>query len=342
MSAQGFNSYSDDLDGIRDQAAQWVVREDRGLSRSEKYAFQSWLKADPKHEEAYDQSRASWYHFRSLSVALRSPTQEPQSLFTRWPILAGLAAAALICGFIIYQRYGPQIDLNTVAATHSTPLPITRRLADGSIARLKADAEIEEIYTPQERRVRLVRGEAFFTVEKDKSRPFYVEANQTTVRAVGTAFSVRIQPNEVNILVTEGTVQVTPPKIAAADPAQSKIRSAQVEAGHRAIVTSSQVEKITEVLVSSVSTSEIVNSLAWNVPMLELAGSTLGELATSFTQQSGQKIEITDPELRAVRIGGRFPNQDVEGFVRVMEEIYDVQSERRPDGTLVLRKKTKT
>jgi ferric-dicitrate binding protein FerR (iron transport regulator) len=73
--------------------------------------------------------------------------------------------------------------------------------------------------------------------------------------------------------------------------------------------------------------------------MLELAGSTLGDLATAFTQQSGQKIEITDPLLRAVRIGGRFPNQDVEGFVRVMEEIYNVESERRADGTLVLTKK---
>jgi transmembrane sensor len=200
-----------EIEAIRDQAAQWVVREDRGLSPVEQRAFQSWLKADPRHATAYGQSTASWRHFHSLSAALRKPAQEPQSFLSHWPVLAGVAAAALICGLIIYQRSGPVFETRPLAANLSVPLPITRRLADGSIARLKADAEIEEIYTPQERRVRLVRGEAFFTVEKDKARPFYVEAGNTTVRAVGTAFSVRLQPHEVNILVTEGTVQVMPP-----------------------------------------------------------------------------------------------------------------------------------
>jgi transmembrane sensor len=328
-----------ELEAIRDQAAQWVVREDRGLSPVEQRAFQSWLKADPRHATAYGQSTASWRHFQSLSAALRNPAQEPQPLLSRWPVLAGLAAAALICALIIYQRSTPAFETSPLASNLSAPLPITRRLADGSIARLKADAEIEEIYTPQERRVRLVRGEAFFTVEKDKVRPFYVEAGNTTVRAVGTAFSVRLQTHEVNILVTEGTVQVTPPPPTVGAEMHMAATPARVEAGHRAIVASSPREKVPEVLVSPVTTAEIVNSLAWNVPMLELAGSTLGDLATAFTQQSGQKIEITDPLLRAVRIGGRFPHQDVEGFVRVMEEIYNVQSERRADGTLVLSKK---
>ena len=65
---------------------------------------------------------------------------------SHWPVLAGLAAAALICGLIIYQRSGPVFETRPLAANLSVPLPITRRLADGSIARLKADAEIEEIY----------------------------------------------------------------------------------------------------------------------------------------------------------------------------------------------------
>jgi len=328
-----------ELEAIRDHAAEWVVREDRGLSPLEQRAFQSWLKSDPRHATAYGQSTASWRHFHSLGAALSNPAQEPQPLLSQWPVLAGLAAAVMICGLIIYQRFTPAFETSPLASNLSIPLPITRRLADGSIARLKADAEIEEIYTPQERRVRMVRGEAFFTVEKDKARPFYVEAGNTTVRAVGTAFSVRLQTHEVNILVTEGTVHVTPPPPTVGAEMHMAATPARVEAGHRAIVASSPREKVPEVLVSPVTTAEIVNSLAWNVPMLELAGSTLGDLATAFTQQSGQKIEITDPLLRAVRIGGRFPNQDVEGFIRVMEEIYNVQSERRADGTLVLSKK---
>jgi ferric-dicitrate binding protein FerR (iron transport regulator) len=91
-------------------------------------------------------------------------------------------------------------------------------------------------------------------------------------------------------------------------------------------------------VVSAVSPAEIARTLAWNSALLELGGSTLGELAAAFAAQSGRRIEFADPALRAVRIGGLFPNEDADGFVRVLEEVYDVKSERRADGTIVLRK----
>jgi transmembrane sensor len=73
--------------------------------------------------------------------------------------------------------------------------------------------------------------------------------------------------------------------------------------------------------------------------MLELGGATLGELAATFAQRSGRRIEIADATLATVRIGGRFPTDDVDGFVRALAEIYDVESEQRPDGSIVLRRR---
>ena len=81
----------------------------------------------------------------------------------------------------------------------------------------------------------------------------------------------------------------------------------------------------------------IARSLAWQAPMVDLAGATVRELAAGFAQRTGRRIEVADRALAAVRIGGRLPDDDVEGFVRALEEVYGVLVERRPDGVIVLR-----
>ena len=52
-------------------------------------------------------------------------------------------------------------------------------------------------------------GEAYFTVAKNPGRPFVVAAGGVGVRAVGTAFNVRLDSDAVEVLVTEGRVQVS-------------------------------------------------------------------------------------------------------------------------------------
>jgi len=114
--------------------------------------------------------------------------------------------------------------------------------------------------------------------------------------------------------------------------------AAMVRAGHRAVVALESEPQTPPVVVMAVSPEEIARMLAWNEPMLELAGATLGELVAEFAQRSGRRVEMGDPALSAVRIGGRFPTDDVDGFVRALEEIYAVKAEHRADGGIVLRK----
>lgn len=274
----------------------------------------------------------------------RAPAPDPATapawrMRGEWSVIGGLAAAVVLALIAVDRPWrasepGP-IQAAEPTAPNPPPVPnapATRLLADGSVVRLKDAAEIVESFTPGERRVRLVRGEAFFTVAKDADRPFFVGVGEVTVRAVGTAFSVQFEPKTVNVLVTEGTVRVTPaaPVNGLADAA-----SALVVAGHRAVVAH---ESATTVAVTAVSMDEMARVLAWNVPMLELAGATLGELVRAFSTQTGRRIEIGDPALAEVRIGGRFPTDDAEGFVRVLEEIYSLKAERTADGVIVLKK----
>jgi len=319
-----------------------VVRQDRTLSADERSELEAWLAADPRHARAFTWSSASWKTFRGLGQSVSRAhglDSAPSPRLTRSVLgLLAAAAAVVLLGVVSLRTFQSETSpAVTLAQTRSTP--IKRPLADGSLAWLNADAEIREIFTPGERRVRLVRGEAFFTVTKDPTRPFLVEAGRVTVRAIGTAFAVRLESDLIDVLVTEGTVQVTQPAATTPSPTDQHLEtsSARVEAGHRAVVTVSALNPHERLAVSPVSAAEIARSLAWYEPMLDLAGATLKELVAAFARESDRRIEIADPALGDVRIGGRFPTLDVDGFVRVLEEIYDVKSERRPDGTLVLR-----
>src|SRR5207245_2615866 len=59
-------------------------------------------------------------------------------------------------------------------------------LADGSKVTLNTASAVRADYTGRERRLTLVRGEAFFDVAKDPTRPFMVTAGSRQVIAVGT------------------------------------------------------------------------------------------------------------------------------------------------------------
>jgi len=86
------------------------------------------------------------------------------------------------------------------------------QLNDGTVVWLNADSEIEypSVFTGSERRV-AIKGEAFFEVAKDPSRPFRVEVGESTVEAVGTAFNINthLKQGQIKTILTEGKIKVS-------------------------------------------------------------------------------------------------------------------------------------
>ncbi len=339
------SSSSDPTDAaIRETAASWAVRQDRSLSLEEGAELKRWLAADARHAEAFDQAMASWDFFRGLGRQVgRTPTASAVPAFTQvrrfWGTLA--AAAALVFAFVWFEHRPlgriarVEGDVSAMVAVEST----TRWLPDGSMVRLKSGAEIVDHFTTDERRIRLIRGEAFFAVAKDPARPFLIEVQGVTVRAVGTAFTVRLHTQIVDVLVTEGSVQVLTPQTFPSIPHPHAADSAApvIGAGYRATVARGSDQRLSPVVITAVPAEEIARVRAWGDPMLELGGATLADLVIKFEKYSGRRIEIKDPALKAVGIGGRFPLTDLDGFLRALDEIYNVETQVLPDGALELR-----
>jgi transmembrane sensor len=197
------------------------------------------------------------------------------------------------------------------------------------------------------RRLALVRGEAYFTVAKNPARPFLVGARAVDVRAVGTAFNVRMEESKVEVLVTEGRVQInraTPSTTTSgtesgATGATTMTTSApMITAGQRVSVSANEKASRFALEVVPVDAVAIQDALAWKAPRLVFVDTPLAEVVRQFNRQNRVQLEIGDPDLARRLVGGTFRADQVESFVRLLEESRDITAERPDTSRIVLRR----
>ena len=309
-------------------AARWLARQDRGLTPTEQDEFLQWLTEDPQHRQCLARQQQSWRELDALAQWRPAHSARPNpDLLARepairrgpavWLTLGAAAALVIVAGFIGFSR-------RTAAPETLPSRAVTARdfdqkvLEDGSVIDLNRGGEIEVRYTPAERQVWLTRGEAHFTVAKNPSRPFIVRAGKVDVRAVGTAFNVRLDPSLVEVLVTEGQVQVRPPADAETLPI--------LAAGQRALVP-----EVGRTRIDTVSTEEMSRLLAWQPRQLEFDSARLADVIAAFNRHNRLQLELGNATLADLPVGASFRSTNVEGFVRLLESSFDIRAERHGD-----------
>jgi transmembrane sensor len=255
---------------------------------------------------------------------------------------AGCAVLLLAAGFVWQTRPGAPDAITPVEALNAVAsAPARRVLPDGSVVELKDGAQITFDYSGPLRRVTLQKGEAHFAVAGNKQRPFIVEASGVEVRAVGTAFSVQLGSQAVEVLVTEGRVSVTPqaglPEPAQADRVAPLPILTFVDAGSRCVVNLEQTAAPVAPLVAEVSPVELDERLAWRVPRLEFSGTPLGQAIPMFNQYARVKLVIDDPALESLELSGVLRADNTDSLLRLLETEFRIMAEPRGD-EIVLRK----
>ena len=243
------------------------------------------------------------------------------------------AALALAGGIGWYLQSRRIVPPEVYATTADSYQRVT--LEDGSVAELNASSEIQVNYTPAERRVQLVHGEAHFTVAKNKERPFWVEADSVKVRAVGTAFDVRITDREIDVLVTEGKVSLAKNETGGETAADSAPEPAKIAAGQRAVVDTSNPAAAP--VIENVSPATISDVLAWQGVHLVFAATPLADVISEFNRRNPVQIELGDSALGVLPISGSFRPENVEGFVRLLAQGGDISVDRPSANRIILR-----
>jgi transmembrane sensor len=330
-------------------AADWLARRDRGLTASEQDAFLQWLAQDPRHGEWFALHRRTVGDFGALAHWRPEHSEEanpdllaPPVRRATWAIPIGLAAAvAIVVG--AWRWHETAAEAGIVAPTAAKEVE-RRILADGSSVELNRGASVTAAFGSTERRVNLMQGEALFDVRKEDPRPFIVRAGNVDVRAVGTAFAVRLGPATVEVLVTEGRVALVTETESAAGRVEAignshgdvaPVLSPELVAGQRATV--SRTGSTTPEIVS-VTSAETARLLAWQPQLLDFSSAPLEAAVREFNRRNRIQFVVGDPTLAAMPIVASIRSDNVDGFARVLAAMPGVEVERG-EHEIVLRRR---
>jgi transmembrane sensor len=171
---------------------------------------------------------------------------------------------------------------------------------------LNTNTKLQVDVTATERRVSLTRGEAFFEVAKDPTRPFVVMAGDRRIVAVGTQFSVRREGNELRVLVAEGTVRLE--------------KATSIERPDQVLLTAGTVVRAEAdaVLIREQGVGQVEQLLSWRSGYLVFDKTPLAEAVAEFNRYNERQVVIDDPKIAAIAVGGNFRATNVDAFVRLI------------------------
>jgi ferric-dicitrate binding protein FerR (iron transport regulator) len=328
------------LSDARIRSADWIVdlytSNDLGSLLPQ---FLAWLKASPENRHEYCRMEEIWRGLADLQdrgllsdLLLRTPPASlldphpnvgsrsiPLPRLLRWhqhwtrPVLAAcvtvVISAILFCG-PIQQFVHPPIPCDTCKIAHGSfasdiaDKQTLLNLIDGSTISLHPNARVTLDLSSSHRLVRLDRGAALFHVSQNRVVPFYVQVGPTTVRVVGTTFSVENKGRDgVTIVVLEGAVTVR---------TRNDTSDLVVRAGDIAEVDAGGIHLVHE------SASGLEERLAWAPGHLHFEGETLAKAAAAFNRYNRRQISV-DAEIAHLIISGAFPSNDPEGFAKALQ-----------------------
>jgi transmembrane sensor len=219
----------------------------------------------------------------------------------RWHLGAGLAAAAVLtagavlAGRELFDGGGSEPAAAERVVTVPRGERAQFRLSDGTQVLLGGGSTLRHpgAFAGRSREVTL-EGEAYFTVEHDKRRPFRVRAGNLIATDLGTEFLVRAYPEnaEARVVVRSGTVAV---------------RSAQApdSTPPGRVVRPGQAGRIDAQGVPRVEEADTAAYFAWTTGTLVFDGTPLREALPQLSRWYDLDFRLADSSLGAIPLSGR-------------------------------------
>ena len=323
--------HASDRDAIIEEAADWAIELDAGpLGEADRARLLAWLRTSPVHVEEFLRMSAMFEdvsltditgNVEAIVPANDDAAAGKRPLKRFMPILSGAVAACalLAVGLTILPEImssGPviieHISADTIKGEREEVV-----LEDGTRVTLNTDSEVEFLLTADMRAARIGKGEAFFSVARDAERPFYVIADDTAVRVLGTAFSTRLRDDGTELQVEEGRVTFgRTTELRALNAASLSELSFRDEvtlgAGDAAFWRdgAGRPERRT------IASDEIA---AWRSGLLVFRQTSLREVAAEFNRFNTEQIVVRSEDLAGETLSADFATDDVEGFLRFLE-----------------------
>jgi len=316
-------------EAIRQQAALWAVKmAERSLTEDEEREMTAWFEADPLHADALIKAQQQWLALGALSrstsadallktgsstvIPLATKTKDRRR-WSHWATAAVIVLASLPALFLL-----PDAWLHW-QADHYTATGEIRQvtLPDGSRVDLDSHSAIALDFNNEERRVRLLSGNAWFIVaplSKDEIRPFRVEAEGGITQALGTQFSIDLNSGGADVAVHEHSVRVS-------------------YQGQSLVLNEQQGARYGDNHLTRHTFSP--SQFAWRRGWLIIDKQSVSDAVAQINRYQGPKVIVVNPSLRKRVVSGTFALSPPENAIETLRQTLGAEQVTLPGMTLL-------
>ena len=203
-------------------------------------------------------------------------------------ILGALGAATYLASEPVFVRL--TADFSTSKTAQITTL------ASGDVAHLDASSAVVDGTEDGTRKVKLLRGSAFFDVVSD-GRPFIVALGEAEVSVRGTAFETAYLPDGLSVSVTEGIVYV-----------RVEDMTWQLEAGQS--LTWSQENGVSNDIIP------VEDIASWRTDQLVAEDMSIDRVVDILERRLPGSVMVVGRDLSETRVSGTFDLDDPHAALR--------------------------
>jgi transmembrane sensor len=298
------------------EATDWLLRL-REAEDAEVYeAFEAWIVAAPANASAWAElgrvsqtvtvalEQAGAAPARTLGMVFqrrRNATARGRQIGPRLTRRTAVAAVAASIAAMVAVAVAPDAVLSIrsdyMSGVHQLR---TVQLQDGSVLTLAPRSAVSVDFEGETRRVRLLRGDAYFEVARNPDRPFTVSSSRLKTTVLGTGFEVRSASDQPLVGVRHGRVRV------------------QAETGASRELTSGEGVHLGPTGDLQLFETDPENVAAWRRKQLIVEGRPVAEVVDALRPWYGGVILARGHRLNSDRVTGVYDLNDPVGALTAL------------------------
>jgi transmembrane sensor len=314
---------------VDDVAAEWFARVRSGsMSTAERNDLAIWRASNAAHEAAYGDFEKAWSVMGTAAgheavramraIALSGIAPEKHPYWRYWGLAAAitLAIGALFAWRSLSEKGYPLLIANG-SPLYSTDVGerSTVALEDGSTVVLNTQTRLRVALTGTTREVILLRGQALFDVAEDERRPFIVHAGNRRIVALGTAFDVRVEANDVRVTLVSGRVAVDEVRVG---ESKKSLRRAELAPGQQLLASNGQAD--------AVRPTDIRRVTSWRDGRLVFENEPLANVVAEVNRYSHRQVVLAESSLGELRVSGTFRTGSPTNFIAALREYFPIEA----------------
>lgn len=296
-------------------------------TEAEKKQFDQWLGESESNKDLFEKNKILWnrldgvyahstFDLSAAKKSIRSRIQDKKQAAKQRKMRAWISAAAsvlLLIGLGLSAIYLSNQNLRNKIVYASGEQVKEIVLSDGSHVWLNTNSSLEVFgkFGGKRREVSL-KGEAFFEVNRDESKPFQIHAGETITEVLGTSFNVCSDTisGDVNVIVNTGKVGFY--------HADHKDR-------RKILMPNDQATYLAKELKILLSVNSNPNFLSWKTGILKFYDTPIGEVCSALSKHYHKQV-VCNPGLSGMTLTGTFENESLDSVLNVMKLTLDVNA----------------